>query len=214
MRWHGKRVLKILGFLIVATSVFAQKEIRLPTRQAAPGPVLTSAQQAVQKLSDEVVKGNMMMAFDSMNPEWKKRAAMTSGGVDNLEKAILGEFDRLKKQGTTLSWKKARPPLQAMEVDYGIEERGGKRVGVYRQWMVFVPTVSLVTAMDHTVSPPKMRKIKMKGFQVALQRKGMQKWTFIDGSRLKAADLRALFPFLPAEDKALGFPERRSAVVD
>lgn len=192
----------------------AEANITLPPRQPVPEEIKIEAQAATQKVVDEVVRGNLAITIDLMNPAWKKKAALKHGGVKKYEALLRKAIADQQAQGIKIVAMAADPAGTAMEVDFGLEEIEGVKKGIYKQWMVFIPTRKIVTAFDNNVSPPKLVKMGMNGFMVALKPKIGGEWTFIDGSKLQPADLRRIFPFLPNDEKILNFPPRDGRVME
>lgn len=186
----------------------------MPPRQPVPETVKLEAQEATQKLVDEVVRGNLGITIDRMNEAWKKKEALKHDGVANYEAELRQAIAKQQAQGIKIVAMAADPAGTAMEVDFGLEDQAGVNVGVYRQWMVFIPTRKIVTAFDHNMSPPKLVKMGLNGFMIALKPKMGGEWTFIDGSALQVADLRKIFPFLPNDENILSFPPRNGRVMD
>lgn len=189
----------------------------MPPRQPVPEAVMIEAQKATQALVNQVVRGNQDAAFLHMNPVWKDKLARKNGGAKKLMKNMRSEFANLQAQGVAIRAMEAKKPDVAFEVDFGLKDQVingvNQQVGIYKKYLVFVPTLSLVTAINRKVQPPEIYDIRVDGFQVAICDKGQNNWTFIDGSDLKAANLRELFPFLPRNEKLLGFPKREKKVL-
>lgn len=202
--------------LFTVTSVTASAQA-IPARQPVPEAIMIEAQKAVQGLANQVVRGNYDAAFKQMNPEWKEKLARKNRGEKKLMETMRAKFAALQAQGVVIRAMEASVPTVAYEVDFGLEQKqvNGEliNVPVYKQWLVFVPTVSLVSATDRNAQPPKVYNIRVDGFQAAISKKGANDWTFIDGADLKAANLRELFEFLPKNDKKLGFPKREKKVL-
>lgn len=207
-------ILLISAITIAASVAAAQK---MPTRQAVPEVVKIEAQKATQALVNQVVRGNQDAAFLYMNPEWKKKLARKNGGEEKLMKDMRSKFAELQAQGVSIRAMEAKQPSVAYEVDFGHKDQvvNGQihKVGIYKKYLVFVPTVSLVTATNRRVQPPEIYDIRIDGFTAAICDKGQNNWTFIDGADLKAANLRELFKFLPKNEKLLGFPKREKKVL-
>ncbi|MGE9267242.1 MAG: hypothetical protein ACQKBY_04030 [Verrucomicrobiales bacterium] len=182
----------------------------LPPRQPVPPAVMVEAQEATQKLVDQVVAGDFLAPIEAMHPEWKKKEAMKSGGMEKYLAKINAEIEKLKAMGMKVLVMKADPPVQGFEVDFGVVEGQG----AFRKWMVFVPTRKIFSAFQPDVQPPKMVKIGTNSFMVAIREKSGGEWSFIDGSALRALDLRQMFPFLPKADQRLGFPPRNGRVME
>jgi len=204
-----KHLLFILGICIPA--IAAAQVVKIPPRGIVPPEVLRSAMEATQVLCDQTVKGDMTIAVKKMYPKWKKKEARKVGGAAKLEALLLGKLKEAKAHGVNITLMKARQPISAFEVNFGLEEQvvNGQRVkkGVYREWLVFVPVVQFVTAENRATNPPEIVDMRMEGYQVAICKKGTNDWTFIDGSTMKAFQLRQLFPYLPAKDEDLGLPK-------
>jgi len=207
--------MKTALFLLFSCSVVLGQ---MPPRQPVPEAIRIEAQKATQALMNQVVKGDFEAGFKHMNPEWKKIEARKNGGLAKLNSKIRRTVADLQAKGITLRATQAKMPVTAYEVDFGTNEQvlnGVKQnIGVYKQWMVFVPTVSQVTAVDKGATPPEIVEMLLYGFQIALCKKGTNDWTFIDGAHIKGAELRQLFPFLPADEKDLAFPKRGGQVIN
>lgn len=189
----------------------------MPPRQVVPQAVRIEAQKATQALVNQVVRGNQDAAFLHMNPVWKDKLARKNGGEKKLMANMRAEFSNLQAQGVAIRAMEAKKPDVAFEVDFGLKAQVingvNQQVGIYKKYLVFVPTLSLVTATNRKAQPPEIYDIRIDGFQVAICDKGLNNWTFIDGSDLKAANLRELFPFLPRNEKLLGFPKREKKML-
>jgi len=182
--------------------------------QMAPPDVVASAVDAVAKLGDEVVLGRYKVALDRMNPLWKERTAKKiDGGMAALEKQLEGAAAQMVQHGITMMDFKPQGQPRSYEVGPGrkVEKVNGEEVerGVFKQWLVLVPTVAKVRIMSQKAGE-KPVFIETTGFQVAISDKGKNNWSFIDGSSLSVNDLRGLYGTLPADMK---FPpvEKREA---
>ena len=163
-----------------------------------PPGVATSAVAAVEKLGDQVVRGNHRYAIDRMFPRWKARMAKRLGGMDKLEKQLEKVNEEMRLQGIHfMSFKPAGVP-QVFEVWPGkkTETVDGKEVEVMikTKWLVLIPTVTRFRIIDDV---GKYRYIESKGFQIAVSDKGKNDWYFMDGASVTVADLRSLFPTFP-----------------
>ena len=210
---HRKEMKAALFLLFSCSVVLGQ----MPPRQPVPEVIRIEAQKATQVLMNRVVKGDIDAAFKHMNSKWKKIEARKNGGEAKLNRKFSEGFADLQAKGITLRATQSKFPSTAYEVDFGHQEQivNGERikVGVYKQWMVFVPTVSQVTAVDRGAVPPEIVEMRLDSFQIALCEKGKNDWTFIDGAHIKGAELRQLFPFLPKDEEKLGFPKRGGRVL-
>ncbi len=209
-----RHLLILWAFLLPALS--QAQLVKIPPRKAVPREVLKSAQMATQGLADRVVRGDFQVVLDKMFPEFKKKEARKAGGMVRFEKKMLKSFQKLQGD-VRLAAMQALEPYSAFEVNFGIESRtvDGKqtKAGVYRDWLVFVPTQSVIFATDTGVNPPEIVKIKSEGFQIAICKKGTNNWAFMDGSQVKAFQLRKFFPYLPADDKQLALPPVRAKTI-
>lgn len=192
----------------------AEANITMPPRQPVPEAVKVEAQAETQKVVDEVVRGNLGVTIDRMNPAWKKKEALKHDGVEKYEMILREAITKQQAQGVKIVAMAADPAGTSMEVDFGLEDQGGVKKGIYKQWMVFIPTRKIVTAFDNNVNPPKLIKMGLNGFMIALKPKVGGEWSFIDGSALQPADLRKIFPFLPNDAQVLNFPPRNGRVMD
>ncbi len=192
----------------------ADEKINLPPRQVVPQAVRAEAKVAAQKLVDEVVRGNLGATIERMNPAWKKKEALKHGGVEKYLAILRKSIAKQQAAGVKIVAMAADPAHTALEVDFGVVQRGNARVGVYKQWMVLVPTRKIVTAFDRNAEPPRLVKMGLNGFMVALKKKSGGEWTFIDGSALHPADLRKIFPFMPKGERGIDFPPRNGRVMD
>ena len=186
----------------------AKKAPHLPQRQIVPLDVKRSAQAALQKVMDKTVRGDNQAAIDSMNPEYLEIISRANGGVVKHKAKLLNALNMMGKNGVTIQAGIAQVADSAMECDYGlVEGPEGVKMGVYRKWMVFVPTVKDISILDNEQQPPVLRTFRKWDFEVAISPKGREDWTFINGGGINSLELRKLFPFLPKEDKAFFFPE-------
>lgn len=190
--------------------------VKVPPRQPVPHDVLKSAKMATQGLADRVVRGEYQVIVDRMYPALKKKEARKMGGMDQFEQKTIQKLKNLPA-GVRLVTMKALQPYSAFEVNFGLEERivNGKKhkIGIYRDWMVFVPTQSIISVTDTGVTPAKIYQIRNDSFQVAISRKGTNQWTFMDGGQVRAFQLRKFFPYLPAKDKDLGLPQVKAVTL-
>ena len=139
--------------------------------------------------------------------------------MKKMEAAMLDALKKQEAAGVKVTAIVADQPTVAWEVNHGIKTLNKKQanemnVGEWKEWMVFVPTRKIVTVFDHSVSPPKLRKLQRNSFMAAICKKGTNDWTFIDGSSLTTASLRSVFPFLPRDEKKLKLPKLGGKVIE
>lgn len=173
------------------------------------------AKAAVQDQVERTLKGDFKWVVDRMNPEHLKILAREMKvPVDVVKDKKVRQLQQISQQGVTIEAMITLPPSGAFEVDFGLEEQmvNGEavNVGAYRSWMVFIPTVMDISAMDHSSEPPRMRTVRKWSFEVAIAKKNQESWTFMNGEGVNALELRKLFKFLPQQDAAFHFPERKA----
>ena len=211
------KIISILAAALLGAFIVPAAGQAMPPRKAVPEAVKLEAQKAVQALVNQVVRGNQDAAFKHMNPEWRAKLARKNGGEKKLMENMREQFRALQAQGVVIRAMEAKKPAIAYEVDFGLVKKqvngGIENAPVYKKWLVFVPTVSLISATNRKAQPPETYDIRVDGFQAAICTKGKNDWTFIDGADLKAANLRELFEFLPKDDKKLGFPKREKKMI-
>ncbi|MDB4544307.1 hypothetical protein N9Z83_00015 [Akkermansiaceae bacterium] len=179
--------------------------IQVPPKQPVPEEVMLSAQKATQTLIAKSVRGDFRALVEKEYPAWSKIAAR--GKFPDIKSYQDHSVQRIKDMvagGFVFQAAIAQQPMVGYEVNF----KGDS----YRNWMVFVPTVNDYAVMDRAVQPPRLRKIRSRRFQIAisskaeLAAKGGDAWTFISGAGITGLQLRQLFPFLPKDEKQLGFP--------
>ncbi len=172
-----------------------------------PQLVLDKAELATRAMGQQVLEGNFRVALDRMYPRWKKRAAKKlAGGEGELARRLAEIPKEMTRQGISMLKYEVQKPTSAHEVVLlRGEDRQGKAVQMYLEWLVFVPTRA-----EYRIIDPKTRlarKIETLGFQIALNKKGTPDWYFIDGRNCTITDLRSFFPGLPDNQKLLGMPK-------
>ena len=195
-------------FLVLAATLVGPvtaQVVRIPPRGIVPPEVLESARQATQALADEVVRGDLAAPIRKMYPEWKTKEAAKVGGVKKLEARALKAVQELRAKGVKINVMRAEQPFSAFEVDFGL--RGQQKKPIYRKWLVFVPTTSIITAMNSAKNPPEVVDMRMESYQIAISDKGRNNWSFLDGNQIEAFQLRQLFPFLPKNNRDLALPK-------
>lgn len=205
MEWAMKAVMILCALAALAMPAHGQAPATPSTSlenaevvaDPVPPELTKSAVEAVGKLGDEVVLGRYQTAIDRMNPLWKKRTAERLGGMETLEKQLKNVAVEMVRQGVSMISFKPQGPPKVFQVWPGTSTAGGQTKLVYTKWMVLVPTVTRFRITPQ--GAPKPVIIESTGFQVAVREKSGGEWTFIDGANLKPADLRSLFPTLPAD---------------
>ena len=187
--------MKLVQWMSVVVAIgFAQP---LAAQAVAPREVVTSAVESVEALGKQVVLGNHKVAIEKMYPQWKERMAKRRGGIEKLEEELEGIGGMMARNGVNIISFKTQGAPRVYEVWPG-KDAGGANAGqpVFTKWMMLVPTVMQIRIMQG--DDPKGHVINLHGFQIAISEKGRQDWTFINGSDVTVADLRSLFPALPA----------------
>ena len=181
--------------------------IQVPPKQPVPQEVMLSAQKATQALMNKVVRGDFKALVDKSHPGWTKVAARGFPNVADFNAHVIKTLKDAMANGFAFQAAVARQPMVGYEVNYKFEK--DKNAGEYKDWMVFVPTVNDFLARDKAGN---LQKLRGQRFQIAiaskaeLAKKGADAWTFISGAGIKGIQLRKVFPFLPKDEKKLGFP--------
>jgi len=192
--------------------------------QTVPQSVLDQAEAATKILGQQVLKGNYSFSFERMYSRCKKRAAIrlvskdrSLRGKSEEEKERIGEAklvkklteipSQMRKNGITMLKFEVFRPSSGHEVflGRGQNEKTGKAIQMYLEWLVFVPTRAEYRIIDPATRVPK--RIERRGYQIAIVKKGTSDWYFIDGSNLTKAELRSFFPRLPTDQELLGLPK-------
>jgi len=186
----------------------------------APPEVVAAAVAAVEKLGNEVARGNYAVAIERMNPLWKERLAkQTKGGMDEVVKQIEGASKRMTQEGVSIISSVPQGTPRSFEVGPGTKVEEVKadnsdkmekvEVQIFTKWMVFVPTLTKYRLL--LKGDPKPVVIEKVGYQVAVSDKGRNDWTFIDGSGLTMSILRRLYVTLPPDMELPLIEERKAA---
>lgn len=184
--------------------------IQVPPKQPVPQEVMLSAQKATQTLINKSVRGDFRALVEKENPAWSKIASR--GRFPDIKSYQAHSVQLLKKmvaEGFIFQAAVAQQAMVGHEVNY--------KSGGYKDWMVFVPTVNDYAVMDREVQPARLRKLRSRRFQIAiaskeaLRAKGQEAWTFVSGAGITGIQLRQLYPFLPKNEKLLGFPPLETA---
>ncbi|YCM44096.1 hypothetical protein V2O64_22570 [Verrucomicrobiaceae bacterium 227] len=211
--------MKTLLLLSLTTFTSFGQVVQVPPKQIVPMDVQLRAKAAVQAQVEKTLQGDFKGVVEKMNPDHLKILAREMKvPVANVKARKVAQLQAIGQQGVVLEAMITLPPAGAFEVDYGFEDRivDGKPVKVagYRSWMVFIPTVMDISAMDRAAQPPRMRTIRKWSFEVAISRKKEEEWTFVNGDVVNALELRKLFKFLPQKDSAFNFPVKKAEEVE
>ena len=183
--------------------------------QVAVAPeVAVSAQLAVEKLGQEMMKGNFEYGQQRMYPRWKRRLAKRYGGMEKLESALaMAAQQKIKMRLAVVGFEALRPtsffsvwrtPKYDPVTQQPIKDTSGKVI-VVEHWLAIVPTTTRVRVPD----PHKggqLRTLEERGYSVAVSEKGQNDWYFMTGLKPSIQDLRGLFPTLPQRQGELGLP--------
>lgn len=174
--------------------------------ERVPDAVMASAVKAVSELGQSVVMGKYQVALDRMNPKEKERMAKQVGGLDALERRLASVPAEMVRQGVRMLSCKPQGKPQG----FGVEPKptvvmvNGKEVSrmASSQWLVLVPTLTKFKVLQRAEGQPaKWLEIESQSFQVAVSKRGLEDWTFIDGAGLTVGRLRNLYVTLPADIK-------------
>jgi len=197
----------LLSLLVVALVGGETRQAAAQRAGRVPQSVLDQAEAATRAMGQQVLQGNFRVALDRMYPRWKKRAAKKlQGGQVELARRLAEIPKEMARQGISMLKYEVRKPTSAHEVVLlRGEDKEGRPINMYLEWLVFVPTRAEYRVIDPKTRLP--RKIETLGFQVAVKKKGTPDWHFIDGRNCSIADLRSFFPGLPEDQKLLGLPQ-------
>lgn len=184
------------------------------TAGTAPPEVVASAVAAVEKLSNEVTRGNYAVAIERMNPLWKERLAkQTKGGMEEVLKQIEGASKRMAQEGVSIISSVPVGTPRSFEVGPGVkvEKVNGEdvEVQIFTKWLVLVPTLTKYRYILKGDAKP-FYYIEKLAYQVAVSDKGKNDWTFIDGSGLTLPALRRLYVTLPRDMELPPIEERKA----
>ena len=202
-------------FYILAFVIMVSLTLSTSAQVLVDQAVARSAQAAVQKFGLEMMKGNLDYGNERIYPRWKRRLAKRYGGNAQLN-AALQEASRQKlamKYSVTvfqasvpsLFFDVWRAPKVNAVTGLPVTNAMGRDV-VVEHWLAVVPTLTRLKIADPQMGG-KIREIEERGYSVTVSEKGSDDWYFLTGMVPNEQNLRALFPKLPANFKALGFPE-------
>ncbi len=184
--------------------------------QVAVDPaVAESAQQAVQKLGLEMMKGNFAYAHQRMYPRWKRRLAARYGGIEKLDAQLAKSVQQKMSMSIAVTRYRADRPRSFFSVwrSKKIDPRTGVPVMnslgkpvIVEYWLAIVPTTTRVKIPDPQRGG-KIRVLEEVSYTVAISEKGKNDWYFLTGLKPSVQDLRSLFPSLPRSEKDLGLPK-------
>lgn len=174
--------------------------------ETPPPGVVPSALAAVEQLGLQAVQGKFETALERMYPPWRHQSAVRAGGEAKFIAAMNRLPAEMAKAGVTLlSCKPSGSPtvLEAVPGMRRVQRQGQVFTAMrHTKWLVLVPTVTVFQVIHQVQGqPPRRVKIESTGYQIAIADKAKLDWTFIDGSSVTIADLRALFSTLPADLK-------------
>ena len=180
--------------------------------------VAVSVQAAVQKLGQEMMKGNFAYGHKRMYPRWKRRLAKRYGGMQQLEEALAASAQKKINMRLSVSAFRAGRPVSFFSVwrtrkydpvtNKPIKDANGREV-VVEHWLAVVPTTTRVKIPDMQQGG-KIRTLEEESYTIAISEKGKNDWYFMTGLKPTIQDLRSLFPTLPPNEKELGLPKPRA----
>ncbi len=183
-------------------------------RVAVAPAVAVSAQVAVQKLGQEMMKGNFEYGQQRMYPRWKRRLAKRYGGMEKLNAALASAAQqKIKMRLSVVAFQAARPTSffsvwRAKKIDpktnLPMKDAAGNFI-IVEHWLSFVPTTTRVKIPDPDQGG-KMRVLEEQSYTTAISEKGTNDWYFMTGLTPTIQDLRGMFPTLPPKKDELGLP--------
>ena len=200
------RSLYSIILLSLCSALHAQVAVDRQTEQAA--------QQAVQTLGNELMKGNFDYSYEKIYPRWKRRLAKRYGG----EKAFNAQLEKANQQKEKArfvisSYKALQPAAffsvwRAKKIDNStgkpIQNHLGQEV-IVEHWLAIVPTVTSIK-IPISDMPGKVREVEESSYTIAISEKGTNDWRFMTGLKPSVQELRGMFPTLPSTEKELGIP--------
>lgn len=178
-------------FAVVSSAIPALCQVK------APVEVVDSGVAAVNDLGKQCSLGKFAVAFERMNPLWRKRLATKLGGEEILKAQCESIGAQLAKNATTLisHTTEGFPTIYEVSPGKKTESIDGKEVEslIYTKWLMVVPTV----ARYRIIGTDGKHIIESHAFQIAVSDKAKLDWSFIDGGTVTVADLRTMFISLP-----------------
>ena len=217
----------LASFCILETGV-AQEQASVDQTVAA------SAQQAVQKLGKEMMKGNFTFGHQRMYPRWKRRLAKRyDDSMEKLDSALAAAArQKIKMRFDVIGYRAARPtkffkvwPVKRINPEtrrpitekrprldpvtkQRILDKEGNPI-IVEQFVYDYHLLAVVPTITRVQLPDKQRGNKMvtaeeNGYVLVVSKEGVNDWHFLTGLKPSVQDLRSLFPTLPRE---LGLPK-------
>lgn len=191
----------LLAIGACSTQLFAQLEQDTDEAEArgivVADDVRTSAQQSVQAMGNEVLKGNFIYAVEKMYPRWKTRQAKRLGSEQLLMEQFSKAAVQMQEAGIDITGFNALPPVAFYRV-WPVVNEGVKQVRSEKDLtyhiVAVVPTKMTLRFLIENQAP---RTFERSSYQLAVSKEGANDWTFIDGAALDVNDLRSIFPLLP-----------------
>ena len=120
------------------------------TKRKVPQAVLDQAETATRNLGQQVVRGTHAFALPRKNPRWKKRAAKKlQGGEAELERRLDEIPRQMARQGITMLKYEVKKPVVGHEVVLlRGEDKAGRPIQMFLEWLVFVPTRAEYRVID------------------------------------------------------------------
>lgn len=207
-----KHIILTVGILVLAPIQMLSAQGKVAVEPA----VAISAQQAVQKLGDEMIKGNFAYGHQRMYPRWKRRLAKRyPGGMPELERALAASLQQKVRMRLAVVGFQARRPQSFFSVwrtkkwdpvtKKPIKDAAGNEI-IVEHWLAVVPTTTRVQIPDPQRGGM-LRTIEEDSHTIAISEKGKNEWFFMTGLKPTVQDLRSLFPTLPPNKEELGLPK-------
>ncbi|MFK7910585.1 MAG: hypothetical protein AB8F34_08280 [Akkermansiaceae bacterium] len=204
-----------MNAIICCLTLFGLTQLLAAQGRVAVEPaVAVSAQAAVQKLGQEMMKGNFEYGQQRMYPRWKRRLAKRYGGMEKLEAALAGAAQQKIKMRLAVVAFQADRPTSFFSVwrtkkfnpltNKPVKDAAGNFV-IVEHWLAFVPTTTRVKIPDSNQGG-KMVTAEEKSYTTVISEKGSNDWYFMTGLKPSIQDLRGLFPTLPPKKEELGLP--------
>lgn len=164
---------------------------------------LQSAKLATEKLSDEILKGNMDYAIANIYDRWKKKLSMRFGGEAKLIEGLKKTVIEMHTDNTVITDIQIGEPKHIYYV--WMQRKKGMTVVTFPfdytfQKLVIVPMTQYVTFNRDPKTGGKLN-VEKNTYQLAVYDENSKKWSFISSNGISINDLRGLFPTLPLNIK-------------
>lgn len=205
--------------IIYCLVVFGMMEISSAQGRVVVTPaVADSAQKAVQKLGNEMIKGNFEYGQQRIYSRWKRRLAKRYGSMEKLNSALaVAAQQKIIMRLSVVAFQAAKPasffsvwrsPKYDLVSNEPIKDASGKVI-IVEHWLAVVPTITRVKIPDPNQGG-RIRTLEEQSYTITVSEKGSNDWYFMTGLKPTIQDLRGMFPTLPFKADELGLPPSKA----